>query len=56
VIDTKKRLVKVSKFKLERIERVAKRLLNSRKKVRVREIVAFMKLINSVKRIVQLVR
>jgi hypothetical protein len=56
VIDTREGLVKVSESKLERIERVVKRLLSGREKVRVREIAAFAKLVNLVGRTVQPVR
>jgi hypothetical protein len=52
VIDTRERLVKVLKFKLERIKKVTKRLLSSRRKIRVRKIVIFAKLVNSVERTV----
>jgi hypothetical protein len=55
VIDIREELVKVLEFKLERIERVAKRLLSG-KEVRVREIVVFVRLVNSVGRAVQPVR
>jgi hypothetical protein len=51
VINTRKRLVKVSESKLERIES-SKEILRSRRKVRVREIVAFVKLVNLLERTV----
>jgi hypothetical protein len=50
MINTRERLVKVLKSKLERIERVAKRLLSSKEKVRVKKIVVFVKLVNLVRR------
>jgi hypothetical protein len=52
VIDTREGLVKVLESKLERIERVAKRLLSGRGKVRVRKITVFIELVNLIGRVV----